>query len=223
MDFYFGDGNQKLEREFQQLVARENNYSKIANSTDYYIVDIEYATNNARFDMVGINWESAGYKRKQKGLEKYPPKIAFIEMKYYVNALDGNSGIVSHIKDVDDFLGIPGNLTTIKKEMVEIFRQKRKLKLVDDLAHDNHVKELAERPEFILLLANHDPDSIKLQKCLMDIQSVGPMRHADLRIATANFMGYGLYRENIFTLDEFLVRFARQIYSRPAKTKPIAI
>ena len=58
MDFYFSE-HPKEEREFQQLVVRENNYSSIANSTDYFIIDIEYDNHNsARFDMVALEWES---------------------------------------------------------------------------------------------------------------------------------------------------------------------
>jgi hypothetical protein len=34
-----------------------------------------------------------------------------------------------------------------------------------------------------------------------------------LRFAVSNFMGYGLYKENIFGLDEFMARYDRQIYS----------
>ena len=41
MDTYFYK-HPKLEREYQQLVLRENNCSSIANETDYYIADIEY-------------------------------------------------------------------------------------------------------------------------------------------------------------------------------------
>ncbi|MBI4712344.1 MAG: hypothetical protein HY762_03440 [Planctomycetes bacterium] len=40
MDFSFS-GKANEEREFQQLVVRENNYSTVANGTDYFIVDIE--------------------------------------------------------------------------------------------------------------------------------------------------------------------------------------
>src|ERR1035437_7434973 len=41
MDFYFAD-KQSEEREFAQLVVRDNNYSGIANGTDYFIIDYEY-------------------------------------------------------------------------------------------------------------------------------------------------------------------------------------
>jgi len=52
MDYYITK-NTKQEREFQQLVVRENNNSSIANGTDYFIIDIEYDNHaDARFDLI---------------------------------------------------------------------------------------------------------------------------------------------------------------------------
>lgn len=57
MDRYFAN-KAKSEREFQQLVAWENNRSSIAGSTEYFITDIEYAVpdTNARVDMLALKW-----------------------------------------------------------------------------------------------------------------------------------------------------------------------
>ena len=42
MDWWFHE-HPKYEREFQQVIARENNnHGKISNGTDYYIADIEF-------------------------------------------------------------------------------------------------------------------------------------------------------------------------------------
>lgn len=79
MDIYFS-GKQKAEREFQQLIMRENNNSVISNDTDYFIADIEYAnkSNNSRFDMLAVKWPSTSTDRKNpKNI-----KLAFIEVKY---------------------------------------------------------------------------------------------------------------------------------------------
>ena len=50
----------KDEREFQQLVARENNNSSISNESEYFISDIEVSesTSGARFDMIAIKWQT---------------------------------------------------------------------------------------------------------------------------------------------------------------------
>lgn len=42
MDEYFSV-HSKPEREFQQLLARENNHSTISNESEYFIADIEFA------------------------------------------------------------------------------------------------------------------------------------------------------------------------------------
>jgi hypothetical protein len=57
MDEYFSAYG-KAEREFQQLVARENNYSSISNESEYFISDIEITDPEpgARFDMMAIRW-----------------------------------------------------------------------------------------------------------------------------------------------------------------------
>ena len=36
----------------------------------------------------------------------------------------------------------------------------------------------------------------------------------DLKFATSNFMGYGLYKQNIYGLDDFIKLFSKQIYSK---------
>ena len=54
MDCYFGE-NRSDEREFQQLMVRDNNFGSIANSTDYYVCDIEYDSDNGRFDMIAVH------------------------------------------------------------------------------------------------------------------------------------------------------------------------
>ena len=60
MDIYLGKSH-KYEREFQQVLVRENNcHGIISRSTDYYIIDIEYADSNenrkSRFDIVALKW-----------------------------------------------------------------------------------------------------------------------------------------------------------------------
>ena len=71
MDVWFAK-NRKYEREFQQVVVRENNrHGAISHATDYYIVDIEYAYNDnvsdkktqARFDMIAVKWLSKSNER----------------------------------------------------------------------------------------------------------------------------------------------------------------
>lgn len=200
MDVWFSK-NPKAEREFQQLILRENNYGSISNDTDYYIADIEYANieNNSRFDMVAMKWLSTSKERKNpKDL-----KIAFIEVKYGDNALTGKAGIQEHIKDIYTFLNNEKN--DIYQEVEKIINQKVSLDIINI---SKNVTLLENKPEFILLCANHKPAKTVLKRELQEVikskeyEKLKEM--CDLKIATASFMGYGLYDECMISFEDFI-------------------
>jgi len=92
MDVWFHK-NLKLEKEFQQVVVQENNSGSPAKETDYYIADIEYALseNKSHIDSLGI-----------KINKNNEASLALLEMKYGDGALAGESGVVAHIKDINE-------------------------------------------------------------------------------------------------------------------------
>ena len=192
MDAYFVS-HKKVEREFQQLVVRENNIGGIAKKTDYYICDIEYRVGDTRLDLVAAKYTGRG---------KY--RLALIEMKYADSALEGKSGIVDHVRKVYEYLS-ENNIEDLKKEMHGILETKRTLGLVDNLpAQFDFTKE---RPEFIFLLANHKPASSLLDTELNKLEKesfyANFCKMADLKLATASFFGYGLFNDCIYTHNEF--------------------
>ena len=202
MDLWFGK-HPKSEREFQQLMLQENNFGKLAKSTDYFICDIEYANPNGRFDLIAVHWPSSPVARKNnKSLG-----LAFIEMKYLDNALTGKAGLREHIKDISDFLRNRDNLTKIKNEMKTVFNQKQDLGLINNSKPIESFTD--DKPEYILALVNHDPASSKLRT---ELKTLAPCPHIELKFAVSNFMGYGLYDQSIYNLDVFLSRFEEQIY-----------
>lgn len=192
MDAYFVF-HKKVEREFQQLVVRENNIGGIAKKTDYYICDIEYQVGDTRLDLVAA---------KCTGRGKY--RLALIEMKYADSALEGKSGIVDHVRKVYEYLS-ENNIEDLKTEMHGILETKRTLKLVDDLPAQFTFTE--EKPEFIFLLANHKPASSLLDTELNKLEKesfyADFCKMADLKLATASFFGYGLFNDCIYTHNEF--------------------
>jgi len=215
MDLYFATLKETNEREFQQLFVRENNYSKIANGTDYFFVDMEYVhptmPDTGRADLIAFKWRS-NHERK-----KGQVSLAFLEVKYSYGAFDGKSGIAEHVHNMYELANNEKALDTTRKEMLNIFEQKRKLKLVrfGDGGNGNMVTDIThEKPEIILLLINHDPESSKLISALKTLQ--GDEREC-VKIATANFFGYGLYENCVISLDKFLERFETQIYSKECK------
>lgn len=210
MDYYFTKDS-KQEREFQQLVIRENNNSSIANGTDYFIIDIEYDNHaNARFDLIAVEWPSNSSNRKlSKG---FKPKLVVIEMKYGDGSFKGSAGIHKHINDFNIFKSNPTQVSKFMDEMVMVFKQKRNLGLIPCLSgigktNSNSVTDFAEDIEMIFLIANHDPESNILQTELSGILD------QNIKFITSNFMGYGLYQENVFKYSEFISRYKPQIFT----------
>ena len=204
----------KQEREFQQLVVRENNSKGIGESTDYFIIDVEYDNHDrARFDMVAIEWESDKVLRKLP--RKYRPKLCFIEMKYGDGALGGNAGIVKHISDMQEYVS-SRRLDSIKKEMTELFMQKRELGLISALVNNRNVLtsgQLADEVDYIFLLANHDPAKSALNEVLQEVDNRYSGRRLDfnIRFCCSTFMGYGIYKENVYSFQDFQNLFYKQI------------
>lgn len=201
MDLWFGH-HPKDEREFQQLMLRENNFGNSAKGTDYFICDIEYANHTGRFDLIAVQWPSSSVRRKNnKNL-----RLAFIEMKYLDNALAGTAGLCKHIEDINMFLSKRENLESIKEEMKVIFNQKLDLGLINN---QKSIESFCDdKPEFILALINHDPESSILGN---ELQKLPDCPNVEIKVATSNFMGYGLYSQNVYSLDEFLKKFEGHI------------
>ena len=195
----------KEEREFQQLIVRENNIGKIASATDYFICDIEYANPNGRFDMVAVHWPSSASQRK-RGAEL---ELVLIEVKFGDAALTKKAGIVEHVKDANAFLKNGQRVRSLKSEMKTVFNQKRILGLIN--CKHNIQSFSKEKPRLLFILANHDPASSVLKRELGKLPSSSGV---EIQIATSCFMGYGLFDEGIFGLDEFQRRHGRRIHNR---------
>lgn len=211
IDIYRTTKKSNLEREYQQLVVKESNElnKSISNGSEIFIIDIEYANGNNRFDLIGIEWD-----RNQASLKgAYKPKLLLIEMKFGDNAIEAKSAdIKQHINDVESFANSE-NLEKLKKETLTILKQKRELGLFRGMQHNkNEVFDLdINKPDFILLLAAHNPRSIILSNVLNDLPL---MENTNLKFSVANFMGYGLYSDCLYSLDEFKRIFNKQIYSK---------
>jgi hypothetical protein len=198
MDFYF-TRIKKEEREFQQLVVRENNYSSISTGTDYFIIDMEYDNHsNARFDLVAVEWLSKSTHRKLSN--NYKPKLVVIEMKYGDNSISGTAGMKEHWKDFNLFISNSSSVDIFKDEMLSVFNQKRELGLIPCLTmpnNSNQIKQFADDIDFAFLIANHDPESSKLNT------EISELKITPIKILASNLMGYGIYNDNIIDLDKF--------------------
>jgi len=212
MDFFYTAKAEKNEREFQQVITRENNYANVSNETDYFIVDSEYVHPSfptGQVDLVAFKWKSESSVR-QKG----QVGLSLIEVKYGDKALKGGSGLVEHVKRMTSLTRDANALNVTKGEMLSVFKQKRELGLVrfGSKGNRNEVNSFtSDAPEVMLLLVNHDPASSGL---LAELRRLDEADRNLLKIAVSNFFGYGLYEECVFGFDEFLSRYARQLNSR---------
>jgi hypothetical protein len=217
MDTWFRK-HRKPEREIQQLILRENNFSTQANRTDYFISDIEYAdpSNGSKFDIVAIKWLGDGVAKKD------PKKatLALVEVKYGDGALKGNAGIMKHLEDMAKFLTEKSKRAIIINDANRIFNQKVKLGLMPDFDQKTELDSTPDVPstiaiqpnspiEFILLCANHNPRSTvlctELKKVLKSdsyktLQQLG----CNVKIAWPSYPGYTMYASQMMSLEEYL-------------------
>ena len=231
IDRYLAKVKGNDEREFQQLLVRENNIGRvkrlpdstvkrsadgsiefkegsIARATDYFVCDIEYQFAISgriprRFDLVAVHWPSEPNVRKNPR----DRRLVIFEMKYGDKALDDTAGLHAHVKDANDFLSDSSKVNCLKEDMVKVFQQKRRLGLMD--CAKDLVSFSAEKPILMFVLANHDPDSSKLRDVL---EALPESPNVDLRIVTSSFVGYGLFDQGVHTIDEAFSRFGGYIH-----------
>lgn len=203
MDFYFSK-KPKTEREYQQLIARENNYSPISNETEYFITDIEFADSSlgARSDMLAVQWPAS---ERKNGSQCRP---VFIELKYGDEALKGNAGILKHLQDFVSCISDRDRYQFLLNTIESQFKQLDQLEL---LKYKRPVKfsgvELnrESNPEVIFVLANHNPRSYMLADILKEplVKDCAQSPNFDLRFFVASAAGYGFHRDCMLNLDEF--------------------
>jgi len=203
MDIYFSS-NSKLEREFQQLVARENNCSAISNETEYFVSDIEFADTDlgGRFDMLAIHWP-ARHRNNNDNC-----RATLLEMKYGDGALDGTAGLLKHLQDIDALISDDDKYKFLLETMASQFNQLNELGLLNFNQPGNGTKvkfSPDDKPEVIFVLANHNPRSTKLSSILDDPEVVAyeNNKRFDLRFFVSTFAGYGLHSDCMLTLTQF--------------------
>ena len=183
------------EKEFQQLAARDNNVGFVARTTDYFVCDLEFQSEHGRFDMIAVHWPSEPGARRQAR----DRRLVFVEVKYGDSAF-GN--LHDHVGHVNDFAANPHRLARFKQDMVGLFNQKRELGLINC---GKDLQSFSDEPPILLLMfANHDPQKSALSKLLRSIPATA---HIDVRVATASFLGYGLYEQCVHPIPTLLERF----------------
>jgi len=201
MDYWFHE-NPKTEREYQQNISRENNRSAVARDTDYFIADIEYANteNGSRFDLVGIKWLSTSAARRNHS----SPTLVLMEFKFGDNAITGTAGIIKHFQDMDKFFK-SGKIDLLYSEVEGLFNQKLELGLVTGAKGSIKIKT-SEKPEFLILCANHKPRKTAFVRELKSALVACPniLDYVNVKIASASHIGYGLYDVQMGNIDDYI-------------------
>jgi hypothetical protein len=180
-------GKLSLETEYEQLLIRANNLEPRTTS-EYFIVDRQYARGAARFDLIGVCWPHNGRKRDQT--------IApcFFEIKFALN---------TDIREVHDQLKryhdlIAEDTGGFAQETEQLFKQKLALGLFKqpqqrlDAMKTLTVSKKIEKFQFIVVLVDFNPFSTLF-------------RDAEASLATLDFApqikifhtGFALWRQNL--------------------------
>lgn len=195
-----GPKNHLGEKEIQQLVAKENNYSPNSNDTDYFIVDMEYQDRDRRFDLIALRWDSTPTKRKSNRVS-----MAIIEVKQGIDSIRTTSqdspGLKAHQDDFNKFIEDHARKKDFMDDMLIVFMQKCELGLVKANSKIEGLKEdskldLVGDLDFICMLANYKTASDNLKNELAEME--------DCKFFTSSYMGYGLYSHNIINKEEIL-------------------
>lgn len=199
-----GPKNHLGEKEIQQLVVKENNYSPNSNDTDFFIVDMEYQDNDRRFDLIALRWDSNSASRQLNKVS-----LATIEVKQGTKAIrttisrkeEISRGLKQHQEDFNKFIEDSARKKEFMDDMLIVFKQKCELGLIKGNHKIENLKEDSELVlvgdlDFICLLANYKTASDNLKNELAEME--------DCRFFTSSFMGYGLYANNIINKEEIL-------------------
>ena len=208
MDKYESVKSKLIEKEFQQRVVYENNLSGNADNTDYFIVDVEWANSNVlggRADIVAFRWNHMEHKKRLIQLTLIEVKQGEKAIKTTETIKDGKKqkspGLTKHYEDYLKLKSDKEAIRVFKNDMLGVLKQKYQLGLtkgLDNLFHDRDKKinpELENDIDFVFLLANYHHYSSALRE---ECESLPD----DCKFYIASFMGYGLYKDRIYTKNK---------------------
>lgn len=215
MDFWFKGKKSPYEREFTQLILRENNSKKFGNETDFFIVDMEYTyyeksnggQKKSSPDLIAFAWS-----RQKRRYKKH--RLAIIEVKYMDKALTGKAGIISHIDDYVSLLSNKNLLDDIKEDIAVEYKQKVNLSMVQGDKSSGDIKWSPGQPILILALIGHNTNSSILKTELGKIEPLLEEKFNDeqkrkeildnIFVINTSEIGFGLYEDKLINIDNYL-------------------
>ena len=209
IDLWMGAGNKSLyEREYMQLIMRENNSKAAGNLSDYFIIDMEhqYKKGGSVADLAGLIMEHSQRRGKTY-------RLSMIEVKYLDRAFTGPAGIRAHIDDYVRLINYPDLLNDLKSDICEMFCQSKKLGLLPGIRNKYERIEISnERPELLLALISRNTNNgksnmkneVKSLKTILEgsLKEYGDMLD-DVYVAGTAEIGFGLYADRKMKLRDF--------------------
>ncbi|MCG3774891.1 MAG: hypothetical protein JW395_1716 [Nitrospira sp.] len=219
----------KLEIEFTQLLARENNWD--LRNSDYIICDLEYAerisqNKSARFDAVGLGWPAGSVPVRSNG---NPRTLVLVEAKYGLNAIGGSNAakakhddMFGHFQSALEFCCDLDKVNALRQQVLEVFNQKLTLGLLNtkkvrcERLNCFATSEKAAPLELLYVLGGCSPKS---NRVTLQLSRITEKLNAESRIkteagwlqvniATGGLMGYGLFSRNVYGIQEFFKKCA---------------
>jgi hypothetical protein len=199
----YENSNKDVEKEYQQLVLRKNNFSATSEETDYFIADLEYQIPGSRFDMIAVKWPENERERNDK------IQLALVEVKYGDVAL---SNLQKHIDDWCHYLQNKKKWHGLQDEMKNVFLQKMALGLMPH-APSNIYSFSSELPKLLLLTANIDYTNSTLLRALKSVacsESYKTLQsqECDVKIAVVQHNEYELYENRFIPLKQYLEQYS---------------
>jgi hypothetical protein len=196
-----------LEREFQQVAARVNSRARSSSSSHYFITDIEHASSDARFDMLGARW-----KHDERTNRSRLVPVLF-EVKYGVSALTGKAGMVEHLEKTLSQLADPAFRPRLVSNVTSQFNALAKLDLLtfNRGTSTHEFSAVGDHVQVVFLLAEYVPHSSQLRPMLhacdeLMRERVPALKDAgvsvDLRFASGSLCGYAMYDCTMLTTDQ---------------------
>lgn len=205
--------NKRQEEAIRQEISYVNNRSRVANDTDYFIVDQEYGIHThktSKFDLVAIKWPSTQSSRKNFALAD--TEIVVFELKFGLGAVGGTSRVSNpkadlkcHIEDFNSLIADKDKCLSFKKDIVNMFVQQtsltgfynpriKGLKNVAKLLGTSEPDKIASKIKvrFGFIMADYKGASSRLAEQLKSFTD-------DFIFATSSYMGYGLYEDYMIT------------------------
>ena len=209
IDLWIGAGKKSpYEREFMQLIMRENNSKAAGNLSDYFIIDMEhqYKKSGPIPDLAGLIMERGRRKRKTY-------RLSIIEVKYLDRAFTGTAGIRAHIDDYVRLLKDQNLQIDLKSDICEMFYQSKKLGLLPGIKNKyERIGISDERPELLLALISRNTNNgksnrkneVQSLKTILEnsLKEYGDMLD-DVYVAETAEIGFGLYTDRKMKLRDF--------------------